>query len=102
VIDTNDSIMSLDGVSRRFTSRANDAVLALDNVSLDIRRNQFITLVGPSGCGKSTLLKIISGIISPTAGSIQFDGSSRGVRLLKISFFQSKCWAGTSLNIAKK
>ena len=81
MIDTHDSIMSLDGVSRRFTSRANDAVLALDNVSLDIRRKQFITLVGPSGCGKSTLLKIISGIISPTAGSIEFDGA----RLLKPS-----------------
>jgi NitT/TauT family transport system ATP-binding protein len=81
VIDAKDSIMSLDGVSRRFTSRANDAVLALDNVSLDIRRNQFITLVGPSGCGKSTLLKIISGIIPPTAGTIEFDGS----RLLKPS-----------------
>ena len=81
MIDAKDSIMSLDGVSRRFTSRANDAVLALDNVSLDIRRNQFITLVGPSGCGKSTLLKIISGIIPPTAGTIEFDGS----RLLKPS-----------------
>jgi NitT/TauT family transport system ATP-binding protein len=75
VTDAKDSIMSLEGVAKRFTTRANDSVLALDNVSLDIRRNQFITLVGPSGCGKSTLLKIISGIIAPTAGTIQFDAS---------------------------
>jgi NitT/TauT family transport system ATP-binding protein len=80
-IDAKDSIMSLEGVAKRFTTRANDSVLALDNVSLDIQRNQFITLVGPSGCGKSTLLKIISGIIAPTAGTIQFDG----IKLLKPS-----------------
>jgi NitT/TauT family transport system ATP-binding protein len=75
VIHAKDSIMSLEGVVKRFTTRANDSILALDNVSLDIGRNQFITLVGPSGCGKSTLLKIISGIISPSAGTIEFDGN---------------------------
>jgi NitT/TauT family transport system ATP-binding protein len=75
VFEINDSIMSLEGVIKRFTTRAKDSVLALDKVSLDIRRNEFITLVGPSGCGKSTLLKIISGITAPTAGTVQFEGS---------------------------
>jgi NitT/TauT family transport system ATP-binding protein len=70
-----DSIMSLEGVTKRFSTQANDSVLALDKVSLDIQRNQFVTLVGPSGCGKSTLLKIVGGIIPPTEGAIQFDGS---------------------------
>ena len=67
--------MSLEGVTKRFSTQANDSVLALDKVSLNIERNQFVTLVGPSGCGKTTLLKIIGGIISPTDGAIQFGGS---------------------------
>src|SRR5580692_8747737 len=69
------SIMSLEGVTKRFSTRANDSVLALDKIALDIQRNQFVTLVGPSGCGKSTLLKIMSGVIAPTGGAIRFDGS---------------------------
>jgi NitT/TauT family transport system ATP-binding protein len=65
----------LEGVTKRFSTRANDSVLALDKIALDIQRNQFVTLVGPSGCGKSTLLKIMSGVIAPTGGAIRFDGS---------------------------
>ena len=46
------------------------AVLALDDVSLDIRRGEFLCLLGPSGCGKSTLLNIIGGLIEPTEGTV--------------------------------
>jgi NitT/TauT family transport system ATP-binding protein len=74
VTGTDDPIMSLVGVTKRFITRADDSVLALDKVQLDIPRNQFVTIVGPSGCGKSTLLKIISGIIPPTDGAVRFDG----------------------------
>jgi NitT/TauT family transport system ATP-binding protein len=45
-------------------------VLALDAVSLDIRRGEFLCLLGPSGCGKSTLLNIIGGLIAPTEGTV--------------------------------
>ncbi|MDE0376931.1 MAG: ABC transporter ATP-binding protein [bacterium] len=44
--------------------------MALQNVSLKVRKGEFLTLVGPSGCGKSTLLKIIAGLLSPTSGSV--------------------------------
>jgi NitT/TauT family transport system ATP-binding protein len=75
VTDVDDPILSLAGVTKRFTTRANDSVLALDEVQLDIGRNQFVTIVGPSGCGKSTLLKIISGVIPPTGGTVRFEGN---------------------------
>ncbi len=49
-------------------------VVALDRVSLDIARGDFVALMGPSGSGKSTLLHIIAGIDRPTAGSCRVDG----------------------------
>ncbi len=45
-------------------------VRALDGVSLDIKDNEFFTLLGPSGCGKTTLLRLIAGFESPTEGEI--------------------------------
>ena len=67
-------MISLDRVTRIFTSRDGDRVVALENVSVSIRANEFVTLVGPSGCGKSTLLRIVAGLILPTAGSASIGG----------------------------
>jgi NitT/TauT family transport system ATP-binding protein len=47
------------------------AVLALDGMSLDVRKSEFVCLVGASGCGKSTLLKIIAGLDRPTRGTLE-------------------------------
>ena len=55
------------GVSKRFGS-----LEAVKNVSLEIRRGEFFTLLGPSGCGKTTLLRSIAGFNQPEAGEIYF------------------------------
>ena len=47
---------------------------ALQNVSLDVQRGEFITLIGHSGCGKSTLLNLIAGLLQPTSGALICDG----------------------------
>lgn len=47
---------------------------AIDNLSLNIYKNEFFTLLGPSGCGKTTLLRILAGFEKPTEGSILLDG----------------------------
>jgi osmoprotectant transport system ATP-binding protein len=47
---------------------------AVDRLSLDVNRGEFVTLVGPSGCGKTTTLKMINRIIEPTSGTIVIDG----------------------------
>jgi spermidine/putrescine transport system ATP-binding protein len=60
-------------VSKVFGSGAN-AFTALKEVSLDIRENEFFTLLGPSGCGKTTLLRVIAGFEQPTTGSIFLGG----------------------------
>jgi len=51
-----DSIISLQNVSKHF-----GAVKAVDEVSFEIRRGEFFSLLGPSGCGKTTLLRILAG-----------------------------------------
>ena len=43
---------------------------AVDNLSLDIEDNSFVTLLGPSGCGKTTILRMIAGLETPTSGRI--------------------------------
>jgi NitT/TauT family transport system ATP-binding protein len=51
------------------------AVLALDNVSLEVAEEEVVCLLGPSGCGKSTLLNILAGFERPTAGETYLDGT---------------------------
>ncbi|HIW20879.1 MAG TPA: ABC transporter ATP-binding protein [Candidatus Dorea intestinavium] len=48
--------------------------VVLDDLSLYVRENEFLTLLGPSGCGKTTLLRILGGFESPDSGSIIFEG----------------------------
>jgi NitT/TauT family transport system ATP-binding protein len=63
-------VIVLDGVSKRFVTRAGDDVAALEDVTLEIRPNEFVCLVGPSGCGKSTLLRLVAGLLPPSAGTV--------------------------------
>jgi NitT/TauT family transport system ATP-binding protein len=60
-------------VSKVYQTR-DGAVLALDRVSLELRRGEFLAVVGPSGCGKSTLLLLIAGLLPPSSGTIQVAG----------------------------
>jgi putative spermidine/putrescine transport system ATP-binding protein len=61
------------GVTKVFGA-GQDAVRALDGVSVTIRQNEFFTLLGPSGCGKTTLLRLIAGFEFPTEGEILLYG----------------------------
>ena len=65
--------ISVNQVSKKF-GQGKDAFFALDQVSVDIRENEFFTLLGPSGCGKTTLLRLIAGFEHPTAGYIKLHG----------------------------
>jgi len=60
-------------VSKTFQARSG-RILALENISLNVREGEFVCLVGPSGCGKSTLLNIIAGLDSPDTGRVLADG----------------------------
>ena len=62
----------------RDVSKSFGTVNAVDNVSLQVRRGEFLSLLGPSGCGKTTSLRLIAGFEQPTLGEIFLDGQSVG------------------------
>jgi NitT/TauT family transport system ATP-binding protein len=62
--------VSLQGVGKIFPN----GVAALDNLTLNIRAGEFISLLGPSGCGKSTALRILAGLSEPSRGTLVWPG----------------------------
>jgi len=68
-----ENIVSIRNLSKIY-AQGEIQVTALDNISLDIQSNEFLTLMGPSGSGKSTLLHIIAGIDRPTSGECHVQG----------------------------
>ena len=71
---TMNGALSFDGIGMIFP----DGTEALRTITLSIDKGEFVTVVGPSGCGKSTLLRIASGLLDPTAGSVQVDRDRLG------------------------
>lgn len=65
--------LEMEGISKTFDT-GEQSVLALDDVSIALAENEFVTLVGTSGCGKSTLLSIAAGLQSASAGEVLVDG----------------------------
>lgn len=67
------SIIEFTGVTKRY-----GPATAVDNISLDIKEGEFLSLLGPSGCGKTTTLRMIGGFELPSQGSIKIDGKEAG------------------------
>jgi putative spermidine/putrescine transport system ATP-binding protein len=65
--------LRLDRVTRRFAGVGGHAFNALDEMTLTVRRGEFIALLGPSGCGKSTALNCIAGLLALSGGTIHLD-----------------------------
>ena len=80
-----DKYLHIDGVGMVFRKRG-ERFEALHDISLDVRRGEFVSLIGHSGCGKSTLLNLVAGLLRPTAGFLLLNnkeiagpGPERGV-----------------------
>jgi ABC-type nitrate/sulfonate/bicarbonate transport system ATPase subunit len=61
-------------LSKGFLQPDGANIAVLNNINLEFRSGEFISLIGPSGCGKSTLLRLIAGLISAESGTIHLDG----------------------------
>ena len=61
-------LVAVRGVAKVFAN----GIQALDGVSLDVEQGEFLSVLGPSGCGKSTLLRLIAGLATPSAGTIEW------------------------------
>lgn len=79
------SLLKIDNISIDY-DLDDDTLPVINNVSLEVKENEFVCILGPSGCGKSTLLKAIAGFIKPMSGQILLNGQeiigpdkSRGV-----------------------
>ena len=96
-------MIEIDHVSKHFVSRDSDRVVALTDVSISIRRNEFVCLVGPSGCGKSTLLRLVGGLLPVDQGRVVIDGQTvREPRVETGIVFQSPTllpWASVLDNV---
>ncbi len=61
-------------ISLTFKPKNRDPVTALKELTLDVAKGEFVSLVGPSGCGKSTFLNVLLGLLKPDAGEIRLNG----------------------------
>lgn len=61
-------------IELRHISKSFDGEKILDSLNLDIRENEFVTLLGPSGCGKTTTLRIMAGFVTPDEGQVLLQG----------------------------
>jgi putative ABC transport system ATP-binding protein len=72
-IAANDVLVNVQGVDKTFR-RGSEEIHVLENLSLEVRRGEFLALMGPSGSGKSTLLNLVGGLDRPTVGSVYVEG----------------------------
>ena len=68
-MDNDSTIISLKNVRKQF-----DGVTVVEDISLDIKKGEFVTILGPSGCGKTTTLRMIAGFELPSSGEILLNG----------------------------
>jgi len=66
--------ISLRDATKTFATKGGTPFTAIRNVTMDVRRGEFVTVVGPTGCGKSTTLSLVSGLEPATVGSVTVDG----------------------------
>ena len=66
--------LQIDGIEKSFKNEERGSFKVLDNISLEVEKGQFLSIVGPSGCGKSTLLYLIAGLDKADSGEIRVEG----------------------------
>ena len=94
----------IEDISMRFELPNGDAVQALQDINLNIKEGELLSVLGPSGCGKTTLLNIVAGFLAPTNGTVSLNsrqvsgpGPERGMVFQKGALFE---WMSVRKNVA--
>ena len=72
-----EELLSVKNVHMEY-STGKSKLISIQDVSFNIHKNEFVSLIGPSGCGKSTILKMVLGLINPTSGTVLMGGAPIG------------------------
>jgi taurine transport system ATP-binding protein len=95
--------LKIDNISMRFDLPNGSHVQALEDVSLELKKGELLSVLGPSGCGKSTLLNILAGFLAPTSGEVTLNGKpvrgpgpERGMVFQKGALFE---WMSVRRNV---
>lgn len=78
-------LYKIENISKTYTSKLGENLLVLDDVSLEIHKNDFISIIGASGSGKSTLLNILATIDEPDTGKLIYFDNDNHIELLKLN-----------------
>jgi taurine transport system ATP-binding protein len=95
--------LKIDNISMRFDLPNGSVIQALENVSLELKQGELLSVLGPSGCGKTTLLNILAGFLAPTEGQVLLGdrrvngpGPERGMVFQQGALFE---WMSVRLNV---
>lgn len=69
-----ETVLAVEGLRKIYDEGTDHANMAIDTVSFQVDKGEFVCIVGPSGAGKTTLLRCISGLAAPSAGTVTFEG----------------------------
>jgi NitT/TauT family transport system ATP-binding protein len=89
------AVVRIDDVTKQYGSGSN-ALLALDHVSLEVDKGEFVCLLGASGCGKSTLLSLVAGLDEITTGTLDIDGRHVALMFQEAALFP---WLSVAGNV---